>query len=512
MSAFGTVDRQDQLAFQKTFPTIFAQHYDMPYQYAPTSFAEEILPEGRDFQAHWHRQKQMDAHRRVMNGVRDTRHSTARALASRYGYFGMPEAHLGQRVFANPSYGAQMSESARRDQNGPFRIVEAGMEGGVLRTSMGQQWARDRLAGRIRQLNRIDDEEAMMTQGQPLSSISAVSRGVPAEIGETAKIEFNIIRQRVIDALESGLTTEIALGDIGRMLQLLFRYAPSATPDELADIWQSFTGNGGLMQLVLQLNDDDYDPPNESQFNEQVALTMKTVLEKAKDYVQGMIAGENFSPREKLALSKALLKQLKFTSVFRFANLEKNPLDVLRDARSVGALSRREEQRLEDFDGDDADFDRPAPTREDSMARVRGNPRYFLDTDTRQRFGQQSGAFLGEDAPRPSTSANERGYEEEADVLVGEEVDEEARPVRGVLSSESVARRSVAPSESSVNSGTFLPRSRAELDRIARTREDYDALARRINASGGINGRYIQVYARSSVQNIRRNFIKRLGL
>jgi len=44
------------------------------------------------------------------------------------------------------------------------------------------------------------------------------------------------------------------------------------------------------------------------------------------------------------------------------------------------------------------------------------------------------------------------------------------------------------------------------------TREEYDALARQINAAGGINGSFIQVYAGSSVANIRRNFIKRLGL
>ena len=44
------------------------------------------------------------------------------------------------------------------------------------------------------------------------------------------------------------------------------------------------------------------------------------------------------------------------------------------------------------------------------------------------------------------------------------------------------------------------------------TREGYDALAKAINAAGGINGSYIQVYAGSNVSNIRRNFIKRLGL
>jgi hypothetical protein len=44
------------------------------------------------------------------------------------------------------------------------------------------------------------------------------------------------------------------------------------------------------------------------------------------------------------------------------------------------------------------------------------------------------------------------------------------------------------------------------------TREGFDALAKAINKAGGINGSFIQVYAGSSVANIKKNFIKRLNL
>lgn len=44
------------------------------------------------------------------------------------------------------------------------------------------------------------------------------------------------------------------------------------------------------------------------------------------------------------------------------------------------------------------------------------------------------------------------------------------------------------------------------------TREGFDALAKAINANGGINGSNIQVYAGSSVANIRKNFVRRLNL
>jgi hypothetical protein len=55
----------------------------------------------------------------------------------------------------------------------------------------------------------------------------------------------------------------------------------------------------------------------------------------------------------------------------------------------------------------------------------------------------------------------------------------------------------------------LLPTSQSELPK---TREGFDALAKVINRTGGINGSNIQVYAGSSVANIRKNFIKRLGL
>lgn len=55
----------------------------------------------------------------------------------------------------------------------------------------------------------------------------------------------------------------------------------------------------------------------------------------------------------------------------------------------------------------------------------------------------------------------------------------------------------------------ILPTSQSQLPT---TREGFDELAKAINRTGGINGSNIQVYAGSSVANIRKNFVKRLGL
>jgi hypothetical protein len=555
MAGYGTVDAEDQMAWQLTFPHLFSKAY--PYggfSYKPSVTVIEHLPEGMDFQAQYHRQKQMEANRSVMNGVRDTRRSTNRALVSRYGYFGMPTPVLSQRRFANPTEGAMAFHSARRDvfsNSAPYHLVEGeSLSGGVLRSAMGQQFGRDRLKARIGELNRIDanqfpTDEMMMglqpqSMGLPPQMMGRTSAAISpplatsGALSESTKIEFNLLRQRVIDALESGFTNTVTLGEIGRLIQLLFRYVPTATDDELDDLWEGFTGNGGLLQLITQLNDDDYDPPNESEYNEQVALSMYTLLFKAKDYLEAMIGGTNLSPKEKIDLSKSLVKSLKFGSIIRKTNT--TPEEALVSARKDGALTAREEQQLDNIDGDDADFDRPAAPREDySMAGRMDNPRQYLDTDTRQYFGNQSGAFLGEEGPSPSQTATERLAQNEIADEESVPEDERLQRLQEQPSSPPKARRKLRPQpppptvrkpktpegEPEEVSGpqkysvALIDRLSAQqlksvivskyvLDRLTEnSRRGYEALGKKLG---------IQVYAKSSVPNVRKNFIKRLDL
>jgi hypothetical protein len=107
-----------------------------------------------------------------------TQKHNARAFSSPNGYYGLPPPVLGQRVFANPSMGYLDTASARQDtgkapfsevQN-PYKSVfgkghgycpvDAKMEehrlsGGVLRTSVGQEWAKAKLQDRIKQFSAI---------------------------------------------------------------------------------------------------------------------------------------------------------------------------------------------------------------------------------------------------------------------------------------------------------------------------------------------------------------------
>ena len=552
MAGYSTVDNSDFDAWQLTFPKIFSQRFDRGFSYLPQQLIQERLPSGSSFQDYYHQQKQYDANRSVLNGVRDTRRSTNRAMISHNHYFGMPSPSLVQRRFANPSGGALSLESARRTQGGPFRMVEASEElsGGVLRSAVGQQFGRERLRARIAELNRIDENQ-FPSEGMDLATLlSGGPRQLPSQLpqmpgsmatpttsslSETTKIEFNLLRQRVIDALEDGFATEITLGEVGRLIQLLFRYVPTATDDELDDIWNGFTGNGGLIQLITQIDDEDR---KDTKFNDKIALSMYTILTKAMEYTRVMIENRNLSPKEKVDLSKAMVKSLKFTSLLRSS--DEDPTKALLTSSREGALTARENQQLANIDGDDADFDRPAqPRLSGAESTGDGDGRQYFDRSVRAAFGKQSGAYLGELGPMPSTGAIERmATREMADEMADNPELDEAQRLEATFGARPRVPRVRKPRTPSISESelppaplrirklnrapettdgmtaprppyqtfkpTNIPETKAQLTQLTgNTREGYEKLGRQLG---------ISVYKESTVENIRKNFIRRLNL
>jgi hypothetical protein len=212
----------------------------------------------------------------------------------------------------------------------------------------------------------------------------------------------------------------------------------------------------------------------------------------------------------------------------------------------------------EEDDDDDGDFDRPAGPREneahDNETGVNPSSRDF-DEDEREVFGFNSGMYFprngrGEDeyfgeaeqqsigAPASVVSDQRRGHRNREtssasssqaasesvrgrfdpdtqgfNLDVGEYRRVPASTISSIALPPETPRAPRAPSTRSSKSSSArassLPTKQSQLPN---TREEFDALAKRINASGGINGSKIQVYAGSSLVNIRKNFIKRLGL
>ena len=149
MAAVTTKKPLSDLGQQLTYPTVFQQAYagfDLPLAYDGGSVKPgRGLPYDKNLQGAYHELKRREAHAAVRNAVHDTRQAINRSLVSHAGYWGMPQAVLSQRVYANPSLGSGSADiySARQtapNSMAPFRSVQVGMEGGVLRSKEGQEY------------------------------------------------------------------------------------------------------------------------------------------------------------------------------------------------------------------------------------------------------------------------------------------------------------------------------------------------------------------------------------
>jgi hypothetical protein len=246
------------LTIQLGFPTNFQDVYAVAgpaLRFAPSQYLVAApYPEGDDEQDQYHRQKMMDAHRRVMNGVADTRRGTQRALVSHQGYWMMPDAVLGQRVFANPSLG-----SGAADIYKPIHRDTPGLTGGVLRSRTGQTYGMKLLQNRISQLNAIDEAAAGLTEGMPMTDLSTVGAEAP---GPGTFVKLNTLLNNLINALQSGVggVSRYEAGDFVELSTLLFRVAPQADKDELSNLLEALDVASEAANETLQdLQEDQPD-------------------------------------------------------------------------------------------------------------------------------------------------------------------------------------------------------------------------------------------------------------
>jgi len=424
MSGAAIATKKPNTSEQLTFPAVFQEVYDKPLAYAPSGMGPRMTPyAGDDFQAKYHEQKKHDADYMARAKVMATTNARHKYVVSPHGYFGMPKPELSQRVFANPSGGALSIYSARQDGSvdAPFEMA-GGLSGGVLRTAEGQGYAKARLQARIRQLDAIAAAKQDFATGATGTTLKPSGPSAStAEVTATTKTELQLILQSIIDALygategnvedagvEEGETEEIegkdayesvsriVFNDAVRALSIIIRTAsaPETTAEDLEDILAPVNQ---IEQLLLSLTDPDYveqAAEARTQLAKRRLITTQQLFQRIHQYLEEMAKGINLSPKERVALSKALVKKFGFT---RFAR-------DLADARTSeqGALERTARSRLfdasgrqamDDEDDDDNDdfFNRPAERRED--AEQRSNVATF-DSNERDVFGDNSGEFL----------------------------------------------------------------------------------------------------------------------
>lgn len=429
MSGYGTKKRGGDFATQLTFPAVYSDVYaqqHLPLEYAPSYTGPLVHPmAGDDFQSHYHSQKKRDADYMATAKVIATRNARHRYVVSPHGYYNLPPTQLVQRVYANPSNGAQIISSSRRDGNvrAPFTVVESGMlEGGVLRTAEGQAYGKARLMARIGQLNNIEAAKEQFVSGisQP---VAAAQR--PQSIGvegptETIEIELNLLLQSVIDALmgtakeapeEGGeaageFLSRFTFTDAVRAVSIIFRLVPQYGREDV-DKLEDIMGKVDItMNLLNGLMDPDMDNGEENDaLSRERLITTFELFKRLREYLVGMMDKVDLSPKERLALSKNLVKTLGFSKFLRdMTQAKQESRELFRNAANGRLFDARGRQDFDDYDDDDDDddddFDAPARPREDEEHD--GEDENF-DEDERQVFGYESGQFFN--APRQNGRA-----------------------------------------------------------------------------------------------------------
>jgi len=425
MAAVATKKPGGEFAVQLTFPSVYESVYaahPAPKQYAPQEPLQVVPPyAGDDFQAHYHEQKKRDADYYARQKVVSTRNAEIRALTSAHGYFGMPAPVLGQRKFANQSLGGYSSHSARQDgTSAPYQLVSnVGLEGGVLRTAEGQGYAKGRLQARIQQLNAIQAAKDAFVSGttapsEPGAAPTTTPAGAP--VGETSKIELNLLLQTIIDDLmgasqalqaadrTDGLT-RFTFGDGVRGLSLILRFVPTADAEEIEDVMGKVDIINNLLNGLTDPDRRDV-PEIVSATAEERATTMKALFQKIREYMEKMSGAVNRSPKERVDLSKALVKTLGFSRFLKDLSAARvESTEVFRRVARGPMFDGADREELDDEDDDDDEdrFNRPATSREDDQ---QSRNLAEFDDDERQEFGAASGMWFGEaQVPRQGPAA-----------------------------------------------------------------------------------------------------------
>jgi hypothetical protein len=397
MSAFGTKKATGDAGVALTFPLNFQKMYElknggMTTAYYPSDDGRPFdIMIGTHFQAEYHAQKRAEAVQSVMNGLQARKTAERLLLTGPHNYH-LPKPVLGQRQYANPSCGAEAYSSTRRDngKDAPFRTVEvgregAGLRGGVVRTAEGQEFYKQQLDRRIAQLNRIN----AAAQGFTVQMGQKYRTDDNTKTGSFNKVQFFTYLRAMIDAVIEGDLSNFSFQNLKEMLEQLFKFGPVMTLEDIDD------ARDGLDSLIDTIRDGLSETPDFANEPEKKAYsaTLGIMTERMRKYIGEMENNLYRSEKDKRTLSASLRKSLGFESLIRKA---KTPMAALREIAEKNPRAKQVDEDVDDDDGGDGRFDRPAQNREDAEAR--GMPRAPFagraEDPNRARHGQRAGVVI----------------------------------------------------------------------------------------------------------------------
>jgi hypothetical protein len=382
-----------------TFPLIFQREYRMKDNYYPEVIEPSLdLMIGSDFQSDFHEEKRRDAHQSVRDGIQANA-TKERLMMTGFNNYHVPKPVLGQRVFANPSQGAESFYSARQDNeayNAPFQNTEDGMRGGVVTSIEGQNFYKKQLANRISQLNRIN----ALAQGYAVQLGQNYRTEDNTKEGSFDKVQFFILVRALMDSVIEGDLTRFTFENLKEMLNMMFQFGPTMSEEDINDVRDSLDQITIMVQNGLSANPDITNIPEKQAYAETLDVYIKKMIE----FFGILQTSINYSTKDKTTLVKSLKKSLQFDKLL-VKNAE--PMTVL---NSIRQTNPRVNQVYDDIDEEEtrpeARFGTSATAREDTeQLGIRRQPFAGKDDDeNRVKFGKKTGlivfggpSYFGED-------------------------------------------------------------------------------------------------------------------
>jgi hypothetical protein len=261
------------------------------------------------------------------------------------------------------------------------------MHGGVVRTKEGYDFYRGQLDDRINQLNAMNSlaQGYAVPMGQKVNTLDNQTTGPPN------KVEFFAMLRFLADSVEIGDLNRFSFDNLKDLLGRLFQFGPVAGTEDFEDIVHA------LDLIVGSLR--NFSTNSGGELNSRFAapeqiLTMQIMVDKARTYAREMFSKMNLSERDRLTLSKSLVKSLGFDRYLR----DQLPTNVIGDAASTNSRVAQSYMDFDDADsagGGDGRFEFPAPAREDEeqegverapFAGNNGDP-------NREAWGERRGAY-----------------------------------------------------------------------------------------------------------------------
>jgi len=390
MAATATKKPNGDRGVQLTFPMNFQAAFNGGVGYFPSDFGQPLqLMTGKAFQSEFHEQKRLEANQSVMNGIQNKRSAERKLLTGPHNYH-LPKPVLGQRRFANPSVGAVGFSSSRRDQMGsPWTTIEtgnnmtgAGLRGGVVTSREGYDFYKTQLNNRIGELNNIN----AVAQGYSVPAGQSAATYDNTKVGPVSKVTLFVYIRALGDSIVEGDLSRFSFESLKEMIGMMGQFCPSATEDDMNDMMDECD----TMLESLRAYEPDL---AESKDKQQYAITLKMYLEKINTYLDEMLRNINLSERDKTTLSKSL-----FVSIFGKL-MKKDLAGTIKDAARINTRFAQEAENVDDG-GEDGEFDRPAPTREDEeQGNIQRQPFAGVNGDPeRERHGARHGSMA--QAPR----------------------------------------------------------------------------------------------------------------